>query len=172
MRIVAVSDTHVKRFDELPEKLISLMDSADLVVHAGDYTSIDVLDEFTSRYDFTGVSGNVDDFEVKNRLNESEIFEAEGLKIGVIHRGNFLNHFHDLGYRAMEMGVDVLIFGHIHRYVVERIKNVILICPGSPTLPRLSASSCGVIDVEEREINVSFELVKEFACGIGVNLRR
>ncbi len=171
MRIVAVSDTHARRFDELPERLISIMDSSDMVVHSGDFTSADVLDEFERRYDFIGVYGNVDDYEVRERLNETEIFEIDGLKFGLIHKGNFLNEFHDLGYKAMEMGVDVLVFGHIHRYVVERMGRVILICPGSPTSPRLSASSCAVIEVVDGKINVGFELVREFACGIDVELR-
>ncbi len=171
MKIVAVSDTHVRKFEELPERLVTLMDSADMVVHAGDYTSSDVIDEFERRYDFIGVYGNVDDYEVKERLNETEIFRAGGLRFGTIHRGNFLNEFHDLGYRAKEMGVDVLIFGHIHRYVVDRMGDILLICPGSPTSPRLSASSCVVIKVENGEVSVNFELVDEFACGIDVKLR-
>ena len=88
MRIVAVSDTHVQKFNELPERLISIMDSSDMVVHAGDFTSADVLDEFERRYDFIGVHGNADDCEVRERLSETEIFEADGLKFGLIHRGN------------------------------------------------------------------------------------
>ncbi len=171
MRIVAVSDTHVRKFDELPEKLVSIMDSANMVIHAGDFMSSDVLEEFERRYDFIGVFGNVDDCEVKKRLNETEIFEADSLRFGITHKGNFLNEFHDLGYKAMEMNVDVLVFGHIHRFIVEKIGRVILICPGSPKQPRMSASSCAVIDVENGKLDVNFELVEDFACGIDMKLR-
>ncbi len=171
MSIIAVSDTHVRGFDELPEKLVRLMDSADMVVHAGDFITPDVLDEFESRYEFVGVYGNSDEVEVKNRLNETEVFEVEGVKIGLVHRGNFINEFHDLGYRAKELGVDLLVFGHIHRFVVERFGRIIVTCPGSPTQPRLSASSCAVIEVEDGRVEIDFELVQEFACGIDVRLR-
>jgi putative phosphoesterase len=41
---------------------------------------------------------------------------------------------------AREMDVQVLIFGHIHRPIVEK-GDRLLICPGSPTLPRQSAPS-------------------------------
>ncbi|NOY11621.1 MAG: metallophosphoesterase [Archaeoglobi archaeon] len=171
MKIIAVSDTHVRRFDELPERLVRLMDSADMVVHAGDFVSADVLDEFERRYEFVGVHGNSDDAEVKERLNETEVFEVEGVKIGLIHRGNFINEFHDLGYKARELGVDLLVFGHIHRFVVERFGRIIVACPGSPTQPRLSASSCAVISVEDGRVEIDYELVQEFACGIDVRLR-
>ncbi|WP_456368605.1 metallophosphoesterase [Geoglobus sp.] len=171
MKIVAVSDTHVEKFAELPEKLITLMDSADMVVHAGDYVTPEVLDEFESRYEFVGVYGNSDAAEVREKLSETEVFEVDGVRIGVTHRGNFLNEFHDLGYRARELGVDLLVFGHIHRFVVEKFGDVVVACPGSPTRPRLSASSCAVIRIEDGRVEIDFELVNEFACGIDVRLK-
>ncbi len=44
------------------------------------------------------------------------------------------------GYLAKEMEVDILIFGHLHRPLIER-KDVMLVCPGSPTKPRMSSPS-------------------------------
>ena len=171
MKIAVVSDTHVRKFKDLPKKLVMLMESADMVVHAGDFTSVDVLEEFERKYNLRAVFGNADDYRVKERLNETETFRTEGIRFGITHRGNFLNEFHDLGYMAKEMGVDVLIFGHTHRFVVEKMGDVILICPGSPTSPRLSASSCAMVNVEDGEMNVSFELVGEFACGADLRLK-
>jgi putative phosphoesterase len=47
---------------------------------------------------------------------------------------------------AREMEVDVLVFGHIHKPVVERGKQL-LVCPGSPTLPRLSAPTVAELKI-------------------------
>ncbi|MEM4155590.1 MAG: metallophosphoesterase family protein [Archaeoglobaceae archaeon] len=38
MRIIAVADTHLQEW-QVPKKLIELMESADLIVHAGDFVS-------------------------------------------------------------------------------------------------------------------------------------
>ncbi len=166
MKILAVADTHVRTFDELPERLIKIMENVDMVVHAGDYTSTDVLDGFIESCTFKGVYGNADDAQIKDRLKREEKFRAEKIDVGILHSGNYLNQFDDLGYKAKEIGVNLLIFGHIHRFVVERFGDVVVVCPGSPTLPRLSASSCAVIEIEDGSVKINFELVKEFACGM------
>jgi len=171
MRILAVADTHVESFDELPERLIRIMEDVDMVVHAGDYTSIDVLDRFIESCTFKGVYGNADDAQIKERLKSVEKLRVERIDVGILHSGNYVNQFHDLGYKAKELGVNLLIFGHIHRFVVERFGDVVVVCPGSPTLPRLSASSCAVIEIENRSVKINFELVKDFACGMDVNSR-
>jgi putative phosphoesterase len=48
---------------------------------------------------------------------------------------------------AREMEVEVLVFGHLHRPVVERGERL-LICPGSPTLPRMAAPTVAELEVE------------------------
>lgn len=46
----------------------------------------------------------------------------------VVHAGDFvtypvyLNQFHDLRYKALELDVDVLLFGHLHRFVSEEVR--------------------------------------------------
>jgi putative phosphoesterase len=52
---------------------------------------------------------------------------------------------------AREMDVQVLIFGHIHRPVVEK-GDRLLICPGSPTQPRMSAPSAAMLEITEGKI--------------------
>ena len=164
-RIVAISDTHMERWASLP-KLERLMGGADLVVHCGDFHSYDVYEYLSSKYELKAVYGNLDDEKIRSELPKTTSFKAEGIKFGLIHQGNLLNSFDDLGYKAKEMGVDVLVFGHIHRYHVEKIGGVLLISPGSPTRPRLSIASCAVIEVERGKVNVEMEIVQEKFCGI------
>jgi len=162
-RIIAVSDTHLKKW-EIPEKLDELMESADFVVHAGDFTAYDVYKEFESRYDLRAVCGNADDDRIKRTLPEALKFVVEDVRFGVVHRGNYLNDFSDLGYKAMELDVDVLIFGHIHRFFLEKLGRVVVLCPGSPTQPRLSIASCAEIIVDGSKVSVQHHVVQDLAC--------
>ena len=50
------------------------------------------------------------------------------------------------------MEVDVLIFGHLHRPLIEK-NDVMLICPGSPTKPRMSNPSAVELIIEKGSIN-------------------
>ncbi len=165
-RIVAVADTHLKTW-KIPEKLAKLMDDADAIIHAGDFDRYAVYRKFAD-YELVAVAGNEDDDRIKEELPEVATLKVDGVKIGVTHRGNYLNHFHDLGYRALELGVDLLVFGHLHRFVLERAKNVLLLCPGSPTQPRLSAASCAEIIVNGRKVDVKYHVVQPLFCGIDV----
>uniref|UniRef100_A0A7C3RC42 Phosphoesterase n=1 Tax=Archaeoglobus fulgidus TaxID=2234 RepID=A0A7C3RC42_ARCFL len=165
-RILAVADTHLREW-KLPEKLLEMLDNADIVVHAGDFESYEVYKKF-SEYNLYAVAGNSDDEAVREELENELTFEVEGLRFGLVHRGNFINQFHDLGYKAMELDVDVLVFGHLHRFVLEEIRGKLLICPGSPTQPRMSVASCAEIVVNRSKVDVRYHVVQPLFCGMDV----
>jgi len=171
MRIVATGDTHVTKMEELPERLIKLMDEADLVIHTGDFVSNKLLDEMEKRYNLLAVYGNSDDEEVRRRLKQIEKIRVDDVWIGVVHRGNYLNNFDDLGYKAKEIGVHLLIFGHVHRFVLENFGDVIVLSPGSPTKPRQSVASCAVVEVNGSRVDVRLEIVANVYCGMDVELK-
>jgi len=50
------------------------------------------------------------------------------------------------------MDVDILIFGHLHRPLIEK-RDVVLVCPGSPTKPRMSNPSVVELIIEKESIN-------------------
>ena len=56
--------------------------------------------------------------------------------------------FSDLVYKAMELEVDVMIFGHTHRFFLNEFEGVVLLNPGSPTLPRFSLPSFAEIIID------------------------
>ena len=169
MRLLVISDTHVRKFDELPERVIELFKGCDAVIHAGDFTSAELYESLSAK-EIYAVYGNTDDYELRKMLSNELKFEIEGVRFGLVHQGNYLNQFHDLGYKARELGVDFLIFGHIHRFVLERFGDVVVLCPGSPTKPRLSAASVALIDVDDGRVNVKYELAAPLACGMDVRL--
>ncbi len=144
MKIIALSDTHIKFGsinDYLPGELLELLKNADLILHAGDFVRKKVYDELSILNSLEAVHGNMDDPELKNMLPERKVIEIEGIKIGLIHQAALsIQDTMGARYMAKEMGVDVLVFGHIHRPLIEK-SDVLIVCPGSPTAPRMSEPS-------------------------------
>ena len=68
------------------------------------------------------------------------------------------------GYLAKEMEVDVLIFGHLHRPIIER-KDVMLVCPGSPTKPRMSNPGVVELIIEKGSIEGRIITLEGDSCG-------
>lgn len=151
MKLIALSDTHLKT-GEISGQLQSLLEDCDLIVHAGDFSTVEAYQAFNASGKLKAVFGNDDSFELKQLLPERLKFEVEGVKIGVVHEGGLsVMDTTAQGYLAKEMGVDVLIFGHLHRPLIKK-KDVMLVCPGSPTKPRMSNPSVVELIIEKGSI--------------------
>jgi uncharacterized protein len=152
MNLIALSDTHLKT-GEIPLQLQKFLDKCDLIVHAGDFSTMEAYQSFNAYNKLKAVFGNADVPEIKRLLPKRVIFEFEGLKIGLVHEGGLsLNDTTAQNYLAKEMDVDILIFGHLHRPLIEK-NDSILICPGSPTEPRMSSPSVVELTIENKNIN-------------------
>ncbi|WP_410507253.1 metallophosphoesterase [Methanosarcina hadiensis] len=151
MKLIVLSDTHLKT-GEIPGQLQRLLENYDLIVHAGDFSTMEAYKAFNASGKLKAVAGNDDSAELKQLLPERLKFEVEGVKIGVVHEGGLsVIDTTAQGYLAKEMEVDILIFGHLHRPLIER-KDVMLICPGSPTKPRMSNPSVVELVIESGNI--------------------
>lgn len=152
MKLIALSDTHLKT-GEIPPQLQTLIEECDLIVHAGDFSTVEAYSAFNAGGKLKAVFGNDDASELKRLLPERLKFEVEGVKIGVVHEGGLsVTDTTAQGYLAKEMGVDVLIFGHLHRPLIEKT-DIVLVCPGSPTKPRMSNPSVVELIIEKGSIN-------------------
>lgn len=156
MRIIILSDTHIKKghtlLSRLPEELISMMKSSDLIVHAGDFETIDCYKELEDLGRIAAVHGDTDSSELKELLPERRLIRTEGLNTGVIHRGQLTSDNTDgLRYLAKEMGVDILIFGHFHHPVAHR-SDVLLLSPGSATVPGIAEPSAIELEIIDRTV--------------------
>jgi putative phosphoesterase len=174
MKIIAISDTHIKFgsiADHLPGGLVEMLKEADLIIHAGDFVSKKVYNEFSGMNRFEAVHGNMDGPELKNMLSERKVIKIEGIKIGLIHQAAFsLQDTTGSRYMAKEMGVDVLVFGHIHKPVLE-MSDVLLVCPGSPTVPRMSYPCAIQLVIESGNISGKIITFEGTQCGALENAR-
>jgi putative phosphoesterase len=62
------------------------------------------------------------------------------------------------------MGVDVLITGHTHSAFVNELEDLLLLNPGSPTVPRLSDPSVMLLDVDEGGVEAQIIKIGESPC--------
>jgi len=82
--------------------------------------------------------------------------DADAMNSGslLVHKASHGSDLVGAQMMAREMDVQVLVFGHIHRPVVEK-GDRLLICPGSPTQPRMSAPSAAMLDITGDRISGS-----------------
>ncbi|WP_222269447.1 metallophosphoesterase family protein [Modestobacter marinus] len=133
--VVLVADTHVpKRARDLPPPLWAAIDTADVVVHAGDWVDVALLDELERRSRrLVGVYGNNDHGALRERLPEVARVEIEGVRFAVVHEtGDAKGRERRCAERFPD--VDVLVFGHSHiPWDTTAHTGLRLLNPGSPT---------------------------------------
>lgn len=135
MKLLLMADTHVpQRARDLPEQLWRAVDEADVVVHAGDWVCVELLDTLLARADrLIGVVGNNDGPALSARLPEIATAELEGVRLAVVHEtGSARGRAQRCATRFPN--TDVLVFGHSHiPWDTVAPPGLRLLNPGSPT---------------------------------------
>ncbi|ROQ41122.1 hypothetical protein EDF46_0493 [Frondihabitans sp. PhB188] len=134
-RVTLVSDTHVpKRAKQLPETVWRAVESADVVIHAGDWVELSMLDDFERRSRrLLAVRGNNDGPEFEPRLPLVATADIEGARIVVVHEtGPALRREERADAEYPE--ADVIVFGHSHiPWDSVTAAGTRMLNPGSPT---------------------------------------
>ena len=133
MQLLLIADTHLpRRAKDLPSEVWAAVDAADLVVHAGDWVSPELLDRLEERADVLGCWGNNDGPELRSRLPEVARRTVAGVRLAVVHEtGDARGREERLDSRYEE---DVLVFGHSHiPWDTVTPRGMRLLNPGSPT---------------------------------------
>ncbi|HEX6075131.1 MAG TPA: metallophosphoesterase [Micromonosporaceae bacterium] len=135
VRLLLLSDTHVpKRARDLPERVWREIETADVVVHAGDWVDVALLDAVESRARrLVGVVGNNDGPALRARLPEVAYTELAKVRLAVVHDTGPAK---DRERRCERLfpDVDVLVFGHSHiPWDTTAPDGLRLLNPGSPT---------------------------------------
>jgi uncharacterized protein len=136
MLIAVISDTHLPRgARRLPEACAERIAGADLLLHAGDFSTLEVLRELEAiGPPVTGVHGNVDSEELRRLLPAERVVEAGGARIGMVHdAGPARGRLERL--RERFDGCAAVVFGHSHIPLHETSADGAfqIFNPGSPT---------------------------------------
>jgi uncharacterized protein len=161
MRIAVISDTHMPRGERrLPDSCVERIAAAELVLHAGDVMTAEVLAEIeVIGPPVVAVQGNMDDAELRRRLPKERIVEAAGARIAMVHdAGPTSGRFERLRRRFGDRA-DALVFGHSHLPLHEEREGFQIFNPGSPTERRRApAHTMGIARVNAGQ--VAFALIE------------
>jgi putative phosphoesterase len=164
MKIGLISDTHLSS-GKLPQAIANAFQGVDLILHAGDLVTMDLLRPLEAIAPVTAVQGNMDMSGVRLNLPLKTVVEAEGHRIGLIH-GHHVPHPNrvlppPIDYEAMhnyllsefqDQNVDCIVYGHTHRAHVETYRGVLVINPGSATRGKGGHGSVGLLTVSRDQI--------------------
>lgn len=134
MNVVVLADTHAPRcWRGVPPRVGAHLTSADLILHAGDVCTADVLDELSGYAPVHAVRGNNDGPDVAewgapDRLD----LEIDGLAVGMIHDSGAATGRLVRMRRAFP-DRDLVVFGHSHIPLDVVGEGPRLFNPGSPT---------------------------------------
>ena len=135
MRLLLIADTHLPtRARDLPTQVWAEVDAADLVVHAGDWVSVDLLDRLEERASgLLACWGNNDGPDLRARLPEVARATLEGVRVAVVHETGARSGREERADLAYP-GTDLLVFGHSHiPWDSTSPGGLRLLNPGSPT---------------------------------------
>jgi putative phosphoesterase len=148
VRIIGlISDTH----GQVRAACAQALAGVELILHAGDVGGAHVLEALEQIAPVRAVHGNTDVFGAG--LPASLHVDVGGLSIHV-------SHGHELGSPtpatlAARYGADVIVYGHTHRALVERIGRHLVVNPGAagPTRFRLVPSAARLV-IEDGQARV------------------
>lgn len=154
MKIGLISDTHIPAFSpEPPRQILKAFRDVDLILHAGDIYATSCLDWLEQIAPVLAV-----EFHTWNqndpRRPETRVFDVEGYTIAMVHaldlvgmtsepfQGTLPRDYPQQGSleKAVKLrfgqAADIVVFGHTHYEMVDDYQGILLVNPGSPTVPR------------------------------------
>lgn len=150
MLVGLISDTH----GQLRPSVFDHLSGVELILHAGDIGSSELLIELEAIAPVRAVWGNTDGFEVRARVPELVETELEGWRVVLVH-GHQLGSPRPDTLLEAHPDADVIVYGHTHRAAVDRVGGRLVVNPGAagPARFRL-APSVALMTVERAGIDV------------------
>jgi putative phosphoesterase len=134
VRVAVIADTHLPRGSRrLSEECVELLRAADLILHAGDISTLAVLEELRALGPpVEAVFGNADEPALQEVLPRQGVVRVVDARIGLVHvPGPAVGREARLSARFP--GCEAVVYGHTHVPQAERVGGVWILNPGSPT---------------------------------------
>lgn len=154
MRVVVLSDTHSPRYWKgCPPAVASHLGTADVILHAGDVCTPDVLDLLAGYAPLHVVLGNNDVSEVAAwGAPETLQLDLAGVQVAMIHDSGPKDR-RTARMRRRFPTADLVVFGHSHIPMDVTGDGIRIFNPGSPTDKRRQPhGTLGVLDLADGEI--------------------
>jgi putative phosphoesterase len=116
-----ISDTH----GLLRPEAIEALAGADLILHAGDIGTSEVLEQLRSLGPVVAVRGNNDRADWARAIPETEVTQVGSVCIYMLHDLN------EIDLSPLASGFQVVVSGHSHQPLIEKREGVLFVNPGS-----------------------------------------
>ena len=144
-----ISDTHGK----LSQAVRQTLEGADMIIHAGDLHTPQILTELETIAPVKAVRGNMDRQKGVRHLPASDVVQIGEVSIYVLH------NLEDLDIHPGRAGFQAVIYGHSHKPSIQERKGVLFINPGSPVMPR-GGAGCTVARLYIQGKTIQAEIVR------------
>lgn len=134
MFITILSDTHYpsKRVSQIPNWFEPYLCRSDLIIHLGDWNTLEMADYLMQFAPVYGVYGNNDTEGIVEKFPDRQVLELEGIRIGMIHGHGRGGTTEQRAIQAFEDDLpDVILFGHSHIPLLSQEASLTLFNPGS-----------------------------------------
>lgn len=121
MLVGIISDTH----GLLRPEAVDVLQGSELVIHAGDIGSANVVERLLEIAPVVAIRGNVDTGEWAARFPEDEVIRVQDKLFYVLHNLN------EIDLDPVAAGFDVVISGHSHKPLINKKDGVLYVNPGS-----------------------------------------
>ncbi len=147
----------------MPIELKEALRDVDLILHAGDVYTVAVLDELESIAPILVAQGDDDRPEVLEdpRVKEKQVLEIEGVTIWVTHIKPWSFPYDIKGSPAVDSSryeklPDIFVVGHTHNSGIEKVRDVLVVSPGSATFPqyRRELGTIGLLSINSGKAEV------------------
>ena len=162
-RILVVSDTHVRAYEEIPAVVRGYIEGADIAVHCGDWVTMEAVEGFrAAARRAVVVHGNTDAVELRRALPYREVLEVEGIRLGVTHPAwagpEFPPEVLLRDFPAEECGeLDLICFGHFHVPMDETHGGMRFVNPGQGYASFLVPGTVAWIEIDGDTFEVEIE---------------
>jgi putative phosphoesterase len=158
MRIGVLSDTHLSNPDPLLDHILEdLLTETEMILHAGDIVGRRVLDRL-EEVGAIAVCGNMDHYDILDRVPQIRIISAGGKRIGLIHGWGSKD---GLAQRILKKfdpdRPDLIVYGHSHEPFWGKVDGTHMFNPGSAGYNHsVGLRTVGILDVSENSMEGRF----------------
>jgi len=132
-RIGVISDTHIpSRATRIPDSVLKHFENVELILHAGDHSTLAAIRQLEAYSPVIAVQGNVEYPEIISAVPVKREIEVGGVAVGLIHILGEKAHYAQTARREFP-SARVVVFGHSHIPYLTDEDGLMLLNPGSAT---------------------------------------
>ncbi|MBN2329974.1 MAG: metallophosphoesterase [Candidatus Omnitrophica bacterium] len=148
IKIGVLSDSHLPDMNGLPLNLLGELESMDVIIHLGDFCDVETYKDLQKIAPVIAVYGNMDVPELRALLPEKKTIEIQGYNLGLIHGWGPPKNL-EIRVAGVFNDVDLILFGHSHIPLFQKIEDKYLFNPGSTSMNRDGTTTFGILELGE-----------------------